>query len=120
MFIIIAEDERSRVFVKDNTLIIYIKAKNVYNTIGTINKETLCIETTRNPKKHLFYKYNGYGFNAQVIDKASKMRYIQLKIEQCTYRVPIAIWKTHSVATTEESFERQYVLSKLIIEEYAI
>jgi hypothetical protein len=101
-------------------LSVYVKGKNIYNHIGHINKETLSIETVRNPKKHLFHKYNGYGFNSFVLTNAKHMRYIEIKIESCIYRVPISIWLSHGVQTTEESFEKQYILSKLIIEEYAI
>ena len=117
---IVKENEHFRLSISKNVLSIYIKAKNLYNMIGTLDYDKLEIITTRNSKKHLFYRYNGYGMNAYVLDHTVVYRYIRITIDVDTYLVPLAYWKANSVLLTIGGYEQQYILPFLLIKDFII
>lgn len=117
---IVKENDHFKLFINKNVLSIYIKAKNIFNMIGTLDYDKLEIITTRNSKKHLFHRYNGYGMNAYVLDHTTVYRYIRITIDVDTYLVPLPYWKANSVLLTIGGYEQQYILPFLLIKDFII
>jgi len=47
------------------------------------------IEMFRDPKKHLLYKLNAYGFNHNLLDRLNKVKEVLLSVESKKYLIPI-------------------------------
>lgn len=73
------------------TIIIYIGkvGSNSRNKIGVVDKSERTIYMSRNREKHLFRKFNAYGFNEFVLKNATTFDKIYLSDNYDTWLIPL-------------------------------
>jgi hypothetical protein len=100
-----------------------LASETYFRQLGSINMKTRQLELVRERSKHLFRKFNAYGFNHHVLNKATLFDHILLKDDKGVYNVPKEIilekgkfmnFKNHG------GFELQIFLPLNEIENYKI
>lgn len=76
----------------DNIIKVYLKLKSEKSKrrLGFVNINTKTFHTTRVRSKHLFLKYNAYGFCYQLLADTQKFDKIRLKDESGTWLIPVS------------------------------
>ena len=70
------------------TLRLKLATEKHYRSIGTINMKYRQLEITRERSKHLFRKFNAYGFNHYILANSTLFDHILLKDDIGVYKVP--------------------------------
>lgn len=103
------------------TLRLKLASEKHYRAIGTINMKYRQLEVMRERSKHLFRKFNAYGFNHYILANATLFDHVLLKDDEGVYNVPKDVvlqkgkflnFKNHG------GFELQIFLPLLEIEKY--
>ena len=70
------------------TLRLKLASEKYYRSIGSINMKHRQLEVLRERGKHLFRKFNAYGFNHYILANAILFDHILLKEDNGVYKVP--------------------------------
>ena len=70
------------------TLRLKLASEKHYRSIGRINMKHRQLEVMRERSKHLFRKYNAYGFNHHILANATLFDHVLLKEDNGVYNVP--------------------------------
>jgi len=65
-----------------------LSSESYYRNLGSINMKTRQLELIRERSKHLFRKFNAYGFNHYILANATLFDHVLLKDDQGAYNVP--------------------------------
>jgi len=65
-----------------------LSSENYYRHLGSINMKTRQLELVRERSKHLFRKFNAYGFNHYLLNNATLFDHVLLKDDMGAYNVP--------------------------------
>ena len=79
--------EGNSILNKDNVLILNI-TKGEARKIGYLDDKSKTLHVKRKRKKHLFRKYNAYGFCYYLISQATRFDKILLQDEEGVYLIP--------------------------------
>lgn len=113
--------------VKKEGNIIYVQQADKMRKVGEIisdgTNKILLVE--RDESKHLMLVWLAYGFAKEVLDHGDWFEYIQIDEVtrnggRNTYFIPRKDIVLHSREYQSEGFERQYFITKQILEKYAI
>lgn len=70
------------------TLRLKLASEKHYRAIGSINMKNRQLEVMRERSKHLFRKFNAYGFNHYILANATLFDHVLLKEDNGVYKVP--------------------------------
>jgi len=70
------------------TLRLKLASEKHYRSIGSINMKYRQLEVVRERSKHLFRKFNAYGFNHYILANAILFDHVLLKEDNGVYNVP--------------------------------
>jgi hypothetical protein len=65
-----------------------LSSESYFRNVGSINMKTRQLELVRERSKHLFRKFNAYGFNHHILQNATLFDYVLLKDDKGAYNVP--------------------------------
>lgn len=90
--------------------------------LGVIEKRTGFFFVERRRAEHLFYKYNAYGFNYAILDKAKTFDYVCLTDEEGAWQIPVDFIlnkDNHEFLHFKgQGFERQVFISLELMEQF--
>jgi hypothetical protein len=105
------------------TLRLKLASEKYYRSVGSINLKKRQLEVIRERDKHLFRKFNAYGFNHFILANAILFDHVLLKDEYGLYNVPRQVILTQGKFmnfTNHGGFELQIFLPLPEIEKYKI
>jgi hypothetical protein len=65
-----------------------LSSENYFRQIGSIDMKTRQLEMVRERSKHLFRKFNAYGFNHHILNNAILFDHVLIKDDKGLYNVP--------------------------------
>jgi hypothetical protein len=87
------QTSKNYLIIKQNNkltvLSLKLEAYTKTRLIGTVTKSTRTIEMKRKKEKHLFVKYNAYGFNDYILRNQTSIDWVRLNDETCHWKIPV-------------------------------
>jgi len=96
---------------KDNVLILNLRGGEA-RKLGVIDEKNKNLQVFRKRGRHLFKKYNAYGFCYQVIANATKFNSVMLQDEEGMYLIPnkVILEKGDFLYFKTQGYEKQIFL----------
>jgi hypothetical protein len=108
----------------DKIIKIYLKLLEHGNKfIGTVTKSTRTIEMKRIESKHLFYKFNAYGFNDYILRTRTTFDWIRLKDDKGNHwKIPVnfILENGKHLNFKQQGFELQIFVPLNMLEQFRV
>jgi hypothetical protein len=90
---ILKDDHDNSLLVYNNGKTILIKLKlaseNRTRSLGSVNIKNKSLSVTRKKERHLVRTINSYGFNHYVLESAITFKFVKLKDETASWKIPV-------------------------------